>query len=135
MTLYQTPEAVLTYLPGTETLWLSYSATNVSAAFQLAFEQTVAVMRSQKVGKLVLDLKDSASLPSDDEQNVLDPIVRKLPIEFDQPTFIAAVLSVQQYQSQVGSYSPASAQLVPLGPVEFNYFTSRRDAIAWLSDN
>lgn len=90
-------------------------------------------MLRKKVGKLLLDLKRNAP-PTDDEEHLLAPLARTFPPTLDWPVYIAAVLSEGQYQHQIGSYLMGSTSLTP-AQVEFNYFTSRHEANAWLSDN
>ncbi|MBG8554542.1 hypothetical protein [Hymenobacter guriensis] len=132
MTLYQTPDASLTYHPATETLHLSYNATRLSTSFALAYQRALQEMRRQNVGKLLLDLKRNAP-PTDEEEHILAPLINDIPAGLTRPIFIAAVLSEGQYQHQIGNYS--AGLLMPPEHVEFNYFTSRHEATAWLSDN
>ena len=115
-----------------ETLLLSYSATRLSVAFNQAYHRALAEMRTQNVGKLLLDLKRNAP-PTDEDAELLRPLTEALAGHATRPLFIAAVVSEGQYQYQIGS-SLASAPLPP-AQVEFNYFTSRHDATQWLSEN
>ncbi|QIX61545.1 hypothetical protein FY528_07055 [Hymenobacter lutimineralis] len=132
MTLYQTPEASLTYHPATETLHLSYNATRLSVSFGQAYQRALEEMLQKNIGKLLLDLKRNAP-PTDEEEHILAPLINDIPATFNRPIFIAAVLSEGQYQYQIGNYSAGTT--LPPEHVEFNYFTSRREATAWLGDN
>ena len=132
MTLYDSPDASLTYNPVSETLHLSYNATRLSISFGQAYQRALEEMLTQNVGKLLLDLKRNAP-PTDDMEELLTPLTLALAEQPDRPLFIAAVVSEGQYQYQIGS-SIASSTLPP-AQVEFNYFTSRRDATQWLSEN
>lgn len=134
MTLFQTPEASLTYHPATETLHLSYNATRLSVSFGVAYQHALEQMLEKNVGKLLLDLKRNAP-PSDEEEHILGPLVSQIPNSLNRPIFIAAVLSEGQYQYQIGNYSAGVASTIGAENVEFNYFTSRQEATAWLGDN
>jgi hypothetical protein len=132
MTLYQTSDASLTYLPGTDTLHLSYSATHLSVSFGQAYQLALEEMLRQNVGKLLLDLKRNGPPVDDTDEWVLGPLTR-IPADLNRPIFIAAVLSEGQYQYQIGSYLPSVGTTFGTDQVEFNYFTSRREASAWLN--
>lgn len=132
MTLYHTPEASLTYNPVSETLHLSYNATRLSVSFGQAYRRALEEMLAQNVGKLLLDLKRNAP-PADDAELLLLPLASVLPELLPRPLFIAAVVSEGQYQYQIGNSLACST--LPPAQVEFNYFTSRRDATDWLSEN
>ncbi|RSK48001.1 hypothetical protein [Hymenobacter rigui] len=132
MTLYNSPDASLTYNPASETLHLSYNATRLSVSFGQAYQRALEEMLAQNVGKLLLDLKRNAP-PTDEADELLGPLVDTLADHAHRPLFIAAVVSEGQYQYQIGN-SIASSTLPP-ARVEFNYFTSRRDATQWLSEN
>ncbi|OWP63452.1 hypothetical protein CDA63_08710 [Hymenobacter amundsenii] len=132
MTLYQSPEASLTFNPISETLHLSYNATRLSLSFGQAYQRALEEMLAQNIGKLLLDIKRNAP-PTDDLEQLLRPLAQAVAQQPDQPLFIAAVVSEGQYQYQIGN-SLASTTLPP-AQVEFNYFTSRRDAAHWLSEN
>ncbi|RIY07927.1 hypothetical protein D0T11_15250 [Hymenobacter rubripertinctus] len=122
----------MTYNPVSETLHLSYNATALSISFGQAYQRALEEMLTQNVGKLLLDLKRNAP-PTDDMEELLAPLTEALAEQPKRPLFIAAVVSEGQYQYQIGS-SIASSTLPP-AQVEFNYFTSRRDATQWLSEN
>jgi hypothetical protein len=132
MTLYNSPEALLTYNPVSETLLLSCSTPHLSAAFNHAYHRALEEMRAQNVDKLLLDLKRNAP-PTDEDTELLRPLTEGLAGQASRPLFIAAVVSEGQYHHQIGS-SLAAAPLTPT-QVQFNYFTSRRDATQWLSEN
>ncbi|SHK16563.1 hypothetical protein [Hymenobacter psychrotolerans] len=132
MTLFHTPDASLTYHPTTDMLQLSYSATRLTVSFGMAYQQALEQMLEHNVGKLLLDLKRNAP-PTDDELELLPPLASVLPEHETRPLFIAAVVSEGQYQYQVGNSLAASASTLPPAYVEFNYFTSRREAADWLS--
>ncbi|MBT9392220.1 hypothetical protein KLP40_03510 [Hymenobacter sp. NST-14] len=132
MTLYHSPDASLTYNPVSKTLHLSYNATRLSLSFGQAYQRALEEMLHHNVGKLLLDLKRNAP-PTDEAEELLAPLTLALAEQPDRPLFIAAVVSEGQYQYQIGS-SIASSTLPP-AQVEFNYFTSRRDATQWLSEN
>ena len=132
MTLYQNPDASLTYSPNTETMHLSYSASCLSVSFGQAYQLALEEMLRQNVGKLLLDLKRNAPSVDDTDQWVLEPLAH-MPADLDRPIFIAAVLSEGQYQYQIGSYLPGVGTTFGSDQVHFNYFTSRREATAWLN--
>ena len=132
MTLYNSPDASLTYNPVSETLHLSYNATHLSVSFGQAYQLALEEMLAQNVDKLLLDLKRNAP-PTDETDELLGPLADVLAAQSHRPLFIAAVVSEGQYQYQIGN-SIASTSLPP-ARVEFNYFTSRRDATQWLSEN
>ncbi|MBX0291876.1 hypothetical protein K3G63_15595 [Hymenobacter sp. HSC-4F20] len=131
MTLYNSSDASITYHPASDTLHLHFTATRSGVSFRQAYQQALKVMLAQNVGKLLLDLKRNISLT--EETELLHPLATLLPQQLSRPLFIAAVVSEGQYRYQIGSslasYLPTPAQ------VEFNYFTSRRDATAWLNEN
>lgn len=133
MTLYHSPEASLTYNPASSTLLLCYNTTRQSVSFGPAYQLALEEMLAQNVGKLLLDLKHSAAPTEDETEQIIRPLLSAVPERRTQPLFIAAVVSEGQYQYQISSYS-ASATLPP-APVEFNYFTSRREAAEWLGEN
>ncbi|UOR04852.1 hypothetical protein MUN82_18150 [Hymenobacter aerilatus] len=133
MILFQAPEVLLTYHHQADMLQLTYSATTLSMSFGEAYQLALEEMLRKKVGKLLLDLKRNAP-PTDDEEHLLAPLSRTFPPTLDWPVYIAAVLSEGQYQHQIGSYLMGNTTLTP-AQVEFNYFTSRHEANAWLSDN
>lgn len=133
MTLYKSPEASLTYNPASETLYLSFNATRLSVSFGQAYQRALEEMLTLNVGKLLLDLKRNAPPTDDETEHLLQPLTDVLPEFLPRPLFIAAVVSEGQYQYQIGN-SLASSTLPP-AQVEFNYFTSRRDATQWLSEN
>ncbi|WP_187317081.1 hypothetical protein [Hymenobacter sp. BT190] len=89
-------------------------------------------MLDRSVGKLLLDLKRPAP-PTDADTDLLLPLTKALAGRASRPLFIAAVVSEGQYRHQVGSFLASSVP--PPDQVEFNYFTSRRDATQWLSEN
>ncbi|UYZ62241.1 hypothetical protein [Hymenobacter weizhouensis] len=132
MTLYHSAEASLTYHPASGTLHLSYNATRLSVSFGQAYQRALEEMLEHNVGKLLLDLKRNAP-PTDDTDHLLRPLAAALPEQLERPLFIAAVVSEGQYQYQIGN-SLATCTLPP-PQVEFNYFTSRRDATQWLNEN
>lgn len=131
MTLYNSSDASLTYHPASDTLHLNFTATRSGVSFGQAYQQALEAMLAQNVGKLLLDLKHNVSLT--EEAELLHPLSTMLPEHLPRPLFIAAVVSEGQYRYQIGSslasYPPTPAQ------VEFNYFTSHRDATAWLGEN
>ncbi|SHI45819.1 hypothetical protein SAMN02745146_0936 [Hymenobacter daecheongensis DSM 21074] len=135
MTLYQSPDASLTYHPDSDTLHLSYNATRLDVSFGQAYQVALQEMLHQNVGKLLLDLKRNAPPVDDTDEWVLEPLARHLPAELTHPIFIAAVLSEGQYQYQIGSYLPSIGSTLASEQIEFNYFTSRREASAWLQAN
>lgn len=132
MTLYKSPEASLTYYPASDTLYLSYSAEKLSGSFALAYQQALDSMQKHRVGKLLLDLKRDAPPTDAETELVLRPLASAQHFRPDQPLFIAAVVSESQYQYQIGN---SLATALPPAQVEFNYFTSRREAADWLSAN
>ena len=89
-------------------------------------------MLSHNVGKLLLDLKRNAP-PADETEQILQPLAEVLLTHPRRPLFIAAVVSEGQYQYQIGNMLAASSTTLPPAQVEFNYFTSRREATDWLS--
>ncbi|GGF02906.1 hypothetical protein [Hymenobacter cavernae] len=133
MTLYQTPDASLTYHPDTATLRLSYNALSLAVGFEQAYQHALETMQEQQVPKLLLDLKRNAPPTDDADYWLLAPLIRQLAKPLPQPIFIAAVVSEGQYQYQIGN--SLAARSLPPPEVEFNYFTSRREAAAWLSTN
>ncbi|WP_019948759.1 hypothetical protein [Hymenobacter aerophilus] len=132
MVLYHSPDASLTFDSHSETLLLSYSATGLSVSFGQAYQLALEEMLAQNIGKLLLDLKRNAP-PTDDLEELFAPLSEVTARQPAQPLFIAALVSEGQYQYQIGN-SLASSTLPP-DQVEFNYFTSRRDATQWLSEN
>ena len=80
------------------------------------------------------DLKRNAPSSDDHEQWIVEPLQAQLPARVPRPVFIAAVLSEGQYQYQISNCPVSGTTLLP-EHVEFNYFTSRREATAWLGDN
>ena len=134
MVLFKTPEASLTYHSGSAMLQLTYTATRLSVSFGQAYRLALEEMLRQNVGKLLLDLKRNAP-STDDDEHLLAPLIHTFPTTLDRPIFIAAVLSEGQYQYQVGNYTPGLTTTVAPAQVQFNYFTSRQDAAAWLNDN
>ncbi|WBA41158.1 hypothetical protein [Hymenobacter canadensis] len=132
MTLYNSPEALLTYNPVSETLLLSCSTPHLSAAFNQAYRRALEEMRTQHVDKLLLDLKRDAP-PTDEDAELLRPLTKALAGHATRPLFIAAVVSEGQYHHQIDSLLATSP--LPPAQVQFNYFTSRRDATQWLSEN
>jgi hypothetical protein len=135
MTLFSTPEATLTFNSASQTLHLSYNATRLSVSFGQAYQRALEEMLEHNVDKLLLDLKRNAPPTEDETEHLLQPLITALPAHHTQPLFIAAVVSEGQYQYQIASYSSVASQTVPPAHIEFNYFTSRRDATAWLSEN
>ncbi|SEU02262.1 hypothetical protein SAMN04487998_3528 [Hymenobacter actinosclerus] len=132
MVLYHSPDASLTFDSVSETMLLSYTATGLSVSFGQAYQLALEEMLAQNIGKLLLDLKRNAP-PTDDLEDLLAPLSEAVARQPTQPLFIAALVSEGQYQYQIGN-SLASSTLPP-AQVEFNYFTSRRDATQWLSEN
>ena len=132
MVLYHSPDTSLTFNSESETLHLSYTATGLSVSFGQAYQLALEEMLAQNIGKLLLDLKRN-SPSTDDLEELLIPLGEALARQPAQSLFIAALVSEGQYQYQIGS-SIASSPLPP-AQVEFNYFTSRRDATQWLSEN
>ncbi|OUJ76246.1 hypothetical protein [Hymenobacter crusticola] len=133
MTLYQTPNASLIYHSDTATLRLRYNALSLEAGFEQAYQQALQTMQQEQVAKLLLDLKRNAPPTDDAEQWLLGPLVQQLSTSLRYPIFIAAVVSEGQYQYQVGNLLAVRA--LPPKQIEFNYFTCRREATAWLSTN
>jgi hypothetical protein len=134
MTLFQTPESTLTYNPTSEILCLSYNATRLSLSFGAAYQQALEQMQKRNVGKLLLDLKRNAPPTDDETEQLLGPLAALLSSSLFRPVFIAAVVSEGQYQYQIGNSLAASATTMPPAHVEFNYFTSRREATDWLGN-
>ncbi|WP_400192763.1 hypothetical protein [Hymenobacter sp. B81] len=132
MTLFYTPQASLSYNSAADTLHLSFNATRLDLAFDQAYQLALEEMLRQNVGKLLLDLKRNAPPLDDQEWLLLEPLGRCLTPPLARPVFIAAVLTEGQYQYQI-SNCPASGTTLAPGQVEFNYFTSRREAAAWLN--
>ncbi|WP_143069904.1 hypothetical protein [Hymenobacter actinosclerus] len=130
--MYHSPDASLTFDSVSETMLLSYTATGLSVSFGQAYQLALEEMLAQNIGKLLLDLKRNAP-PTDDLEDLLAPLSEAVARQPTQPLFIAALVSEGQYQYQIGN-SLASSTLPP-AQVEFNYFTSRRDATQWLSEN
>lgn len=133
MVLYHSPDTSLTFDSDSETLHLSYTATGLSVSFGQAYQLALEEMLAQNIGKLLLDLKRNAP-PTDDLEQLLAPLSEVMARQPDQPRFIAALVSEGQYQHQIGN-SLASPSTLPPDQVEFNYFTCRRDATQWLSEN
>jgi|GEM_PF-2652186 len=134
MTLFQTPESSLTYNPASEILYLSYNATRLSLSFGVAYQQALEQMLERNVGKLLLDLKRNAPPTDDENEQLLEPLATLLSSTLLRPVFIAAVVSEGQYQYQIGNVLAASSTTMPPAHVEFNYFTSRREATDWLGN-
>ena len=134
MTLFHTPEASLTYHSASDTLYFSYTATRLSLAFRTAYQQALKKMLENNVTKLLLDLKRNAP-PADETEHILEPLAEVLLAHPDRSLFIAAVVSEKQYQYQIGNILASSSSTLPPAQVEFNYFTSRREASDWLSSN
>ncbi|SDY03599.1 hypothetical protein [Hymenobacter psychrophilus] len=132
MVLYHSPDTSLTFDSDSETMHLSYTATGLSVSFGQAYQLALEEMLAQNIGKLLLDLKRN-SPSTDDLEELLIPLSEALARQPVQSLFIAALVSEGQYQYQIGN-SIASSTLPP-AQVEFNYFTSRRDATQWLSEN
>lgn len=135
MTLFLAPEASLTYNATSQTLHLSYDATDLSVSFGQAYQRALEEMLEHNVGKLLLDLKRNAPSTDDETEQILQPLVHALPDLQNRPLFIAAVVSEGQYQHQISNYTANCAVALTPPHIEFNYFTSRRDATAWLSEN
>ena len=133
MTLYHSSEVSLTYNPVSETLLLRYDATQPSVSFGVAYQRALEEMLTRNVGKLLLDLKHSALPTEDKTEQLMQPLRSALPTQNTHALFIAAVVSEGQYQYQVGNMLAASSTTLPPAQVEFNYFTSRREATDWLS--
>ncbi|GAA4390459.1 hypothetical protein [Hymenobacter koreensis] len=132
MTLYHTPEASLSYNASADTLHLSFNATHLDLSFGVAYQHALEQMLKQNVGKLLLDLKRNAPSDENQEELLLKPLTRCLPEPLVRPVFIAAVLSEGQYQYQISNCPASGTTFVP-DRVEFNYFTSRREAASWLN--
>lgn len=132
MTLFYSPAASLTYSAADEMLHLSFNATHLDLNFGQAYQCALQEMLTQNVGKLLLDLKRNAPSSDDHEQWLVEPLQRHLPARVERPVFIAAVLSEGQYQYQISNCPASGTTLIP-EQVEFNYFTSRREATAWLN--
>ena len=132
MTLFDTPKTALTFHQASGSLQLTCSAHHLSPHFHQLYQTALETMRYQAVDKLLLDLR-RPTLPADSETLLLDPLLRTFAAPRARPVFVAVVLSEAQYEQQVSRYQPAH----PAQPaqVEFNYFTSRRDAAAWLADS
>ena len=135
MTLYQTPNASLTYHSDTATLHLSYDALSLAAGFEQVYQQALQTMQQQQVAKLLLDLKRNGPPIDDTEDCLLDPLMQRLPSATARPIFIAAVVSEGQYKYQVGNSLAARVLPPQQQQIEFNYFTCRREATAWLRAN
>lgn len=134
MVLYHSPDTSLTLHPDSDILHLSYTAAGLSVSFGQAYQLALEEMRAQNIGKLLLDLKRNAP-NTDDLEQLLPPLNEAVALlQPNQPLFIAALVSEGQYQYQIGNSLAATATLPP-AQVEFNYFTSRRDATQWLSEN
>ncbi|MBC8082817.1 MAG: hypothetical protein H7Z21_06345 [Hymenobacter sp.] len=134
MTLFQSTEASLSYYPASDTLYLSYNATRLSTSFKAAYQQALDKMLQHNIGKLLLDLKRNAP-PADETDQILRPLTAVLRAHRHRPLFIAAVVSETQYQFQVANILAADSATLPSAQVEFNYFTSRREATDWLSNS
>lgn len=134
MTLFQTPEASLSYYSASDTLHLSYSASRLSVSFKDAYQQALEKMLQHNVDKLLLDLKRNAP-PTDETEHIMQPLTAALHAHPHRALFIAAVVSEKQYEYQVSNLLAASAATLPPPRVEFNYFTSRREATDWLRSN
>ena len=132
MTLFDTPETALTFHQASGSLQLTCGALHLSPDFTRLYQQALETMRHQSVDKLLLDLRRPI-LPADSETLLLDPLLRTFTAPRARPVFVAVVLSEAQYEQQVSHYLPT--HLARPAQVEFNYFTSRRDAAAWLGDN
>ena len=135
MILYQTPTVSLAYHAATATMQLQYAATSLAETFEKVYQLALEAMHNLGVDKLLLDLKRNAPPTDEDEEFLLAPIMRHLPAHSARPIFIAALLSEGQYQHQLGCYSPSFDRAFAPQQVEFNYFTSRREATDWLGDN
>jgi hypothetical protein len=114
---------------------LHYAAASLAETFEKVYQLALEAMHNLGVDKLLLDLKRNAPPTDEDEEFLLAPIMRHLPAHAARPLFIAALLSEGQYQHQMGCYSPSFDRAFAPQQVEFNYFTSRREATDWLSDN
>ena len=131
MTLFEMPETALTFHQASGSLQLTCGALH-SPDFTRLYQTALETMLHQAVDKLLLDLRRPA-LPADSEKLLLDPLLRTFAAPRARPVFVAVVLSEAQYEQQVSQYHPA--HLARPAQVEFNYFTSRRDAAAWLGDS
>ncbi|UOQ66299.1 hypothetical protein [Hymenobacter volaticus] len=134
MTLFHTPDASLIYNSASDILCLSYSATRLSISFRTAYQKALEKMLKHNVTKLLLDLKRNAP-PTDETEHILHPLTEILLPHPDRSLFIAAVVSEKQYQYQIGNILASSSATLPPAKVEFNYFTSRREATDWLNSN
>lgn len=134
MTFFHTPDATLIYNSASDILCLSYSATRLSISFRTAYQKALEKMLKHNVTKLLLDLKRNAP-PTDETEHILEPLTEILLSHPDRSLFIAAVVSEKQYQYQIGNILASSSATLPPAKVEFNYFTSRREATDWLSSN
>ena len=132
MTLFETPKTALTFHQASGSLHLTCSALHLSPNFNRLYQTALETMLRQSVDKLLLDLR-RPTLPTDSETLLLEPLLRTFAAPRARPVFVAVVLSEAQYEQQVSQYHPA--HLARPAQVEFNYFTSRRDAAAWLGDN
>ncbi|GAB3826718.1 hypothetical protein [Hymenobacter jeollabukensis] len=132
MTIFYSPAASLTYHAADEMLHLSFNATHLDLSFGQAYQCALQEMLTKNVGKLLLDLKRNAPSSDDHEQWLVEPLQAHLPARVARPVFIAAVLSEGQYQYQISNCPISGTTLMP-EQVEFNYFTSRREATAWLN--
>ncbi|OON70964.1 hypothetical protein [Hymenobacter sp. CRA2] len=132
MTLYHSPAASLTYNAADDTLHLSFNATHLDLSFGQAYQCALQEMLDKNVAKLLLDLKRNAPPADDHEQWLVEPLQAHLPTRISRPVFIAAVLSEGQYQYQISNCPTSGTTFIP-EQVEFNYFTSRREAAAWLN--
>lgn len=135
MTLYQTPHASLTYHSATATLHLSYDAHSLATGFEQVYQHALQTMQQQQVGKLLLDLKHNAPPIDDAEDWLLPSWMPQVTSSTGCPIFIAAVVSEGQYKYQIGNSLAVKRHPVHQTQVEFNYFTCRREATAWLSAN
>lgn len=135
MTLYQTPNASLTYHSATATLHLSYDALSLATGFEQVYQRAFLTMQQQQVGKLLLDLKRNAPPIDDADEWLLPAWVQQAISTTGCPVFIAAVVSEGQYQYQIGNSLATKRHPAHQPQVEFNYFTCRREATAWLSAN
>ena len=114
---------------------LHYAAASLAETFEKVYKLALEAMRQLGVDKLLLDLKRNAPPTDEEEYFLLTPIMRHLPAHSARPLFIAALLSEGQYQHQLSQYSPSFEPAFAPQQVEFNYFTSRREATDWLGDN
>jgi hypothetical protein len=132
MTLYTSPDASLTFNAASSTLHLNFNATYLDLSFGQAYQCALQEMLNSSIGKLLLDLKRNAPSSDDHERWLMDPLHAHMPPQPVKPLFIAAVLSEGQYQYQI-SNCPASSTTFTPEQVQFNYFTCRREATAWLN--